>query len=507
LPKVYKIYGAPGTGKTTWMLNKLENELEFVPLERIAFVTHTVAAKREAKERSKRKFSYEEERFKYFKTIHGICYSEVGFSPDNIMQPSDYLRFGDNVGIPFSTRFTDECDIDGLPIGYNFSAGNEILAVRQLAAAKDRMVSEIPGDWPLNISPLLMKSIMTEYSRFKEKHAKFDFIDMLQMYQKLGQPLDIEVMFIDEAQDLSELQWKIVEKMWQKAKRVYIAGDDDQSIYGFLGAAPNRFLKMHCDDELILPTSYRLKKNVWDYAQNIIKQVHDRKDKKITVRGIGGEINYWNIDPTYLDLDHEEHTMIIARHHKQLQKIRKDLTARGVPYIHNNKAVNYSNHAMAIKAFLKQGEATPRQSAHLLRLSGKEAAARNVLRIGADRHDARFEVRLLDLPGISLKNWVTKLSKNNADIRKNEMLYSIIQNKGLDALGVKPKIHLTTYHGSKGREADHVVLFTDCYDKAWAHAEKYPDDERRLSYVGVTRAREKITIMLPQTDQYMRSLK
>ena len=49
-------------------------------------------------------------------------------------------------------------------------------------------------------------------------------------------------MFIDEAQDLSPLQWKLYDKLKEKSKDVYLAGDDDQAIFAWAGADVNRFI-------------------------------------------------------------------------------------------------------------------------------------------------------------------------------------------------------------------------------------------------------------------------
>ena len=41
----------------------------------------------------------------------------------------------------------------------------------------------------------------------------------------------LEVAFVDEAQDLSKMQWKVVEGIKFNSKMLYVAGDDDQCIY------------------------------------------------------------------------------------------------------------------------------------------------------------------------------------------------------------------------------------------------------------------------------------
>ena len=85
---IRKIYGAPGTGKTTRMLDLLEQESANVELKRIAFVTHSVAAKQEVLSRIGQ---YDIENLRYFKTIHGICYGQLGLASREVMQKKDYV--------------------------------------------------------------------------------------------------------------------------------------------------------------------------------------------------------------------------------------------------------------------------------------------------------------------------------------------------------------------------------------------------------------------------------
>ncbi len=40
-----------------------------------------------------------------------------------------------------------------------------------------------------------------------------------------------EAIFIDEAQDLSPLQWRLFDELKKYTKDMYLAGDDDQAIF------------------------------------------------------------------------------------------------------------------------------------------------------------------------------------------------------------------------------------------------------------------------------------
>jgi superfamily I DNA/RNA helicase len=61
-----------------------------------------------------------------------------------------------------------------------------------------------------------------------------------------------------------------------------------------------------------------------------------------------------------------------------------------------------------------------------------------------------------------------------------------------------PRIELSTIHGSKGGEADNVVLFTDVSPAASKAAEDDPDELHRVFYVGVTRTRQNLYLIEPE---------
>jgi len=60
-----------------------------------------------------------------------------------------------------------------------------------------------------------------------------------------------------------------------------------------------------------------------------------------------------------------------------------------------------------------------------------------------------------------------------------------------------PRITASTIHGSKGGEADNVVLLTDLSPSAESEMHINPDDMHRVFYVGVTRAKQNLYIVDP----------
>ena len=62
----------------------------------------------------------------------------------------------------------------------------------------------------------------------------------------------------------------------------------------------------------------------------------------------------------------------------------------------------------------------------------------------------------------------------------------------------KPRIRLATIHGSKGGEAEHVVLLPDMARRTHEEMLLNPEDEARVWYVAATRARQTLTLVKPK---------
>jgi DNA helicase-2/ATP-dependent DNA helicase PcrA len=78
---------------------------------------------------------------------------------------------------------------------------------------------------------------------------------------------------------------------------------------------------------------------------------------------------------------------------------------------------------------------------------------------------------------------IQKLIKNGEDLSKD------------------PRIKISTIHGVKGNERDNVILLTDLSNAAYYKYLDNPDDEHRLFYVGVTRAKKELNIIYAKTER------
>jgi superfamily I DNA/RNA helicase len=71
-----------------------------------------------------------------------------------------------------------------------------------------------------------------------------------------------------------------------------------------------------------------------------------------------------------------------------------------------------------------------------------------------------------------------------------------------EALNKPPRIRLSTIHGAKGGECQNVVLFQDMSQRTYNGFREFPDDENRVFYVGITRAKSRLYIVQPKALYY-----
>ena len=124
-------------------------------------------------------------------------------------------------------------------------------------------------------------------------------------------------MFIDEAQDLSLIQWEMVRSMWVNAKKTYIAGDDDQAIFKWAGADVDHFiaLKEEVNDIKVLDQSYRIPGGpIHELSQKIINKVQNRFDKDYKPRTKHGILKRYS-DVTQVDMSKGNWLVLSSANH------------------------------------------------------------------------------------------------------------------------------------------------------------------------------------------------
>jgi superfamily I DNA/RNA helicase len=507
-PHVTKIYGPPGTGKTTWLVGRLREEIESgVEIGRIAYLTHTRSASEVVAERT----GGTKNEHKWFRTVHSAACRRLELSKENIVDPIDHRNFMKATGLRvISERDDDQIEYGGWYVPDNFGP---VLRAYDFARVTGVPLADVVKDMPAHptLNAERRNYFLEKWEAFKTEHSLFDFADMLEKYlhSKIG-PLPCDVVFLDEAQDLSNLQWKVFEKMIGDAKRVYMAGDDDQAIYGFMGGSEFGFLDYKADTDVVLQKSFRVPREIGERATRVIRRVQRRMEKNVEWREDGGIVQHVGLSVMNLPwrqwLDAKKSVLVLTRHRRGAADVSKDLKSIYVPHSLGKHALHVSAEARAMRDFLvvrDGGKVNWRQMVKMLERAGADAdEARSA---GLANKDAEVGREVAKKFAWGDPDWPLLFAEvSKKDMERVRQIEQIIRREGLEVIDHDPLIQVMTMHASKGREADIVVLLPDCNDLVVTNADK--PTEIRLSYVALTRAKERVLVLSPRSSRWIKHL-
>lgn len=481
------ILGAPGCGKTTRCITIVETEFaNGVRPDQLLYTTFTRKGANEAILRACEKFKFKRPQLPYFRTIHSLVFQELGMSREDVMQFRDYKRIGESLGLQFG--YTDLSEGMAAPTA---NVGDQMLYTLSLAKAKLITEEEQFHELDFDYSWFEFKRFLDTLSAYKEQNGLLDFTDMLDRFVADGKPLSIKSAIIDEAQDLSKVQWKVIEIATANAERRYIAGDDDQAIFKWSGADVDIFLNLK-GEQAVLGRSFRLPSNIHSYANKISARIEHRYEKDWKPNAIGGEVDFVNsVDEVEI---RDGTNLLLARNKYLLGKYEDYLRRDGYPYTtQHNSSINQSSVA-AIRAWeaLRAGKSVDvaliRPAYQYLKVGVGVVRGKKAL------HGATGSLTMKDL----IDGWglLTTAIWHDALIMMDDVEYYLAVLRRGEKLDVEPRIHISTIHTVKGGEADHVSIISDVSRKVY---NAIGDDEHRVFYVAVTRARKTLQIVLPQT--------
>ena len=126
---------------------------------------------------------------------------------------------------------------------------------------------------------------------YKQAFGLYDFTDMLDYFIATADKFcpAFDLCFLDEAQDLSPLQWDIAHILDSRSEKMYVAGDDDQAIYRWAGADVEHFINLNGGSE-VLSQSYRVPHEVHKLAESVVSRIGRRFPKKYEPKKSAGKV-------------------------------------------------------------------------------------------------------------------------------------------------------------------------------------------------------------------------
>jgi DNA helicase-2/ATP-dependent DNA helicase PcrA len=461
---------------------------------KIGYFAFTKKAATEARDRAIQKFPHlnPDTDFPFFRTLHSLAYRCLGISTKDMMSPEHYKEFALEAGIELAIESGDE--------EFAVKADNPILNEINIARIRGMDLRTHYNLSKMDIEWFHFEYVERAYRHYKTSHSLLDFTDLLEHVLLEPERLPkLETLIIDEAQDLSRLQWRLVEQLSLRAQRCFLAGDDDQAVYTWAGADVASFLGFSGDVK-ILDQSYRVPSKIHALANKVVTRIKQRQPKVWKAREEEGSISYYN-DFQQVDIS-QGNWLILASANYMLTDMHDWIKSQGLLFErHGQRSVSESI-LIAVLGWekLRKGGEVP---FHVLKViykyldSGFIKHGHKMLRT-ADQAAMFTLDTLKEKHGLlSDEIWHKALTKISEDRR--DYLVSLLR-RNTRLTGHVP-IKLSTIHGAKGGEADNVLLLSDLSTRFAKDYDKNSDDINRLLYVGITRAKQTLHIVLPKNEQ------
>lgn len=570
------LLAVPGSGKTTVLVSRLGYMICCCGIapENILTVTYTVAATRDMRNRFAALFGEELAGRLEFRTINGICAKIIQF-------------YGQQLGKKAFDLVTDE--------GFK---------VRLIAGIYQKIVRDYPTESDLQtisthityiknmqLSPeeiaklgekeeLPILEIYQEYCRELRSRSLMDYDDQM-MYAStmLRNPQVLEYfqnryryICVDEAQDTSKIQHRIIAQLASGRQNLFMVGDEDQSIYGFRAAYPQALLSFEKNYPqgrvLLMERNYRSNAQIVEAADRFIQKNELRHKKHMRpMRPQSSEIRIITLKNrkaqySYLEKVAENcttQTAVLYRDNESILPVIDRLERRNLPYRVKNADLTFFTHRIitdirniihfaqnpcdtdsfmqiyykigtylsksaalyacqtsrekglpVLEAALRFAEisngtiqACKSMQTHLkglLQESAEKALYRIVNFMGYKTYLERMHIKTGKLE--ILRAIADKEPSAQRLVGRLDELSTIIREKEMD---FNCPFILSTIHSSKGLEYDTVYLMdaidgifpeTVVKNRRQATDEEIStyEEERRLYYVGVTRAKDNLNI-------------
>ena len=568
--QVVRLFGGPGSGKTTALLDRVEQLLteEGVDVRDVLVVSYTRAAAAEIRERLADRLDTNPRKLRgNVSTMHAKAYDLLNLSRGDVVGESDKEEYCDDYGI----EFEGEYEGSRRRSARSTALGNKVISTSQWLQRTNRDVADwydVPFKWDeeqVRLPPEMDERAQTgnkytptwssdddrldvpeairAWRNWKGTNDLVGFADMLERVRQRSLLPSVDYLVIDEFQDITTLQYSVYEEWRPHMTRVLLAGDDDQVVYAWQGADPDLLLEEPVDDDVILPNSYRLPSRILNVVNQEVEHIDKRQDKDLEPRTEGGSVQAMR-DRSMLDVTREvrrtveetdETAMVLFRARYQMFQFIEEFIDQGIPFkcltdqrMWTDRLSHYVDAIEALDAEESMTGLQARRLADMLADSAFGTGDRDEL--FGELDDIEENADTDDITEIDIEPDLIRkhapfvpnppeaadmLRKVTSFQERSVRAYFASAYRGMD----RNRVRVGTIHSAKGREADHVFVATDLTEKvveqmaATVEQNNTPvpgdreftkrtspvptvtDNERRVFYVGMSRARQRLVLL------------
>src|SRR5262245_2293995 len=395
---------------------------------------------------------------------------------------------------------------NSLPRPYRFRPAADLAT--EIEWAKNRRIApddyqHALGDHEPPIPPDLMLRVYREYERRKADQGWVDFEDLLELTIRLfdADPGALEqvrdryrAFTVDEYQDVNLLQQTLLDRWLGDRDELCAVGDDYQSIYAFTGASPEHLLAMPRRfpqaTVVRLEENYRSTPEVLSFANRLVPKLGGAEKVLRATRPGGPEPVASSFAGPALE------AAFLVERIRELHLAGTPYTEMAIPFRTNARSSDYEE-ALHDSEIPSQGAALlSRDAARQLLKALRGRPLSDVRRIARDQGLLDTIPDRLGEREVTRQNDLARLVKlaEAFEGTAEEFVADLEERFGSRA---GRGVHLLTYHRAKGLEFE--ALFLPRLEERelpskLSKTQSALAEERRLLYVGLTRAKRHLTV-------------
>ncbi len=559
IDRSFKISAGPGAGKTYWLVNHIKNVLhnsnKLYKTKRIGCITYTNIAVETIINRLN--YCYDNI---FVSTIHSFLYqnivkpyisfipTEYGLDISNVdghdeivtsfKKVKDWLEEHpkkDELKHPFTlnqlTKLPDNKNalINWLEsVSYKIDGSNNIYI--NADNRKAYAYSDKGNRVGINYKTLeTLKSDLIGYKKQYWENGKLSHDDvlffsyiLLQQHPYIANIISEKYpyLFFDEFQDINPIQLEILKKLSSLNIVIGIIGDVNQSIYSFQGAIPEQFVNFRTEnmDEYILKENRRSSTEIINFLNKIrtdIKQEDVRNEKISNPKLIIGDpIKALRKAKTILGNDD---IVSLSRDNITSNILKKEFDKKSINrqllIIFKNIDSNYKRYNIVITGITTLALANAGKIRDAIRITEtyysyvhnknkRQKLALNYLYCIYAKFYNNTEVTLTEFVSFLRTKMKKDISNFKAGKIKDFYDSHTVEELMLCINIPEDKSQHKTIHKAKGDEFNNVLLVLKSFDdlKFIFNSNLNSNEEHRINYVGVSRAKDNLFINVPNLD-------